>query len=116
MRGILPWVLCAVSMTANAQSGAPVTGGWWTVPVFSGLGVAAVFGLAALWHHVDFRRTGDPPVFTARHVFTYGAATFLSATLDEFWKPPLWQRLGIYVLAIALAWAVLRLFRKRSPP
>jgi hypothetical protein len=87
-----------------------------TVPIFSGLGVAAVVGLAALWHHIDFRRTGDPPVFSVRHVFTYGAATFLSAAHDEIWKPPLWQKLCLYGLAGGLAWAVLKLFRKRSAP
>ena len=84
--------------------------------LFVGLSIAVVIGLAALWHHIQFRRTGDPPVFTIRHVFMYGAAAFFSTALDEIWKPRLWQKLCLYGLAGALAWAVLKLFRKRPAP
>jgi hypothetical protein len=85
-----------------------------TVPILAGLSVAAVIGLSALYQHIQFRRTGDPPIFTIRHIFIYGASTGFSSALGEIWHPPLWQKLLIFGLGFVLAWAVLKLFRKRS--
>ena len=84
-----------------------------TVPLLAGLAVGAVIGLSALYQHYQFRRNGDPPVFTPWHALTYGIGTAFSSALGEVWNPPLWQKLLIYCLIFGLAWAVLRLFLKR---
>ena len=83
-----------------------------TLPLLSGLAVAAVIALSALYQHYRFRRKGEPPVFTGRHVFTYGIATAFSSALGEFWNPPLWQKLVIYCLVFGLAWGGLKLLAK----
>lgn len=85
-----------------------------TVPLLAGLAVAAVIGLSALYQQYQFRRNGDPPVFTARHALTYGIGTAFSGALGEIWNPPLWQKLLIYCIVFGLAWAVLRFLFKRS--
>ena len=84
-----------------------------TVPLLAGLTVAVVIGLSALYQHHQFRRDGDPPVFTARHAVTYGIGTAFSGVLSEFWNPPFWQKILIYCVIFGLAWGVLKLFSKR---
>jgi cell division protein FtsW (lipid II flippase) len=86
------------------------------VPLLSGLAVAGVIALSALYQRYQFRRTGDPPIFTARHVLTYGAATLFSSLLSEFWNPPLWQKLLIFVVVFGAGLGVLRLFGKFRRP
>jgi len=87
-----------------------------TVPLLSGLAVAAVIALSVIYQRYQFRHHGEPPVFTARHVFTYGIATTFSSALGEIWNPPLWQKLLIFCIVFGLAWAVLRFVVKQRAP
>ena len=83
-----------------------------TVPILSGLAVAAVIALSALYQRYQFNRTGDPPLFRARHVLTYGLATMFSSAISEFWNPPLWQKLLVFAAVFGVALAVLKLLGK----
>ena len=83
------------------------------VPLLAGFAVAAVIALSALYQRYQFRRNGDPPIFGPRHVLTYGVSTALSAAIGEVWNPPLWQKLLVFCVVFGVAWAALKMLRKR---